>query len=69
LEEWTSAIVRVSARTARIEPVGKLPQGALVEGSCSVTPDWRAIVCAPVESVTDAWIIDHFDPDVHGERR
>ena len=68
-EYSASAIVRVSPRTARSEPVGTFLQGALLEGSCSMTPDRRGIVCAPVESVTDAWIVDHFDPDVHGARR
>jgi hypothetical protein len=64
LEESTAAIVKVSARTSKVEPVGKFPQGALFRGSCSMTPDRRAIVCAPVESATDAWIIDNFDPEV-----
>jgi hypothetical protein len=68
-EDSTSAIVRVSPRTTRSEPVGRFPQGALFEGSCSMTPDRRAIVCAPVESVTDAWIIDHFDPGVQRQGR
>ena len=67
-EESTSAIIRVSPRTARIEPIGKFPRGELFSGSCSLTPDRHAIVCAPVESVTDAWIIDDFDSESQRER-
>ena len=68
-EESKSAIVRVSPRTTKIEPVGSFPRGLLVGGSCSMTPDRQAIVCSLSESVADAWIVDHFDPDAQGERR
>ena len=69
LEESASAIVKVSPRTTKIEPVGSFPQGRLFPDSCSLTPDRQAIVCSLYESVADAWIVDHFDPDVRGERR
>jgi Tol biopolymer transport system component len=70
-EVSTSAIVKVSPRTTTIEPVGSFPRGVFVYDSspCSLTPDRQAIVCSLYEGVTDAWIVDHFDPDVHGERR
>jgi Tol biopolymer transport system component len=68
-EESTSTIVKVSPRTTKIEPVGSFPRGQLLGGSCSLTPDRQAVVCSLYEGVTDAWIVDHFDPDVHGERR
>ncbi len=70
-EESTSAIVKVSPRTTKIEPVGSFPRGVLSSRfgpPCSLTPDRLAIVCALYEGVSDAWIIDHFDPDVHGDR-
>jgi DNA-binding winged helix-turn-helix (wHTH) protein/Tol biopolymer transport system component len=66
--EDAGAIVKVSVRTGRIEAVGKFPQGYLSFSSCSLTPDRQTIVCAPDESVTDAWIVEHFDSDVR-ERR
>ena len=59
----TSALVRVSARTSKVEPVGSFPRGYLTRGSCSLTPDRQAIVCALAEETSDAWIIDNFDPD------
>jgi Tol biopolymer transport system component len=66
-EPSTSAIVKVSPRTTKIEPVGSFPRGQL--DSCGLTPDRQAIVCSLYEGVRDAWIVDHFDPDVQGERR
>ena len=63
-ETSTRAIVRVSPRTSRIEPVGSFPQGSLEYSACSLTPDRQSIVCALTEKYADAWIVDHFDPDV-----
>jgi Tol biopolymer transport system component len=68
-EHPTSQIVKVSPRTTRVEPVGSFPEGTLYAGSCNLAPDRQAIVCSLFESVADAWIVDHFDPDVQGERR
>jgi Tol biopolymer transport system component len=64
-----SSIVKVSPRTTKIESVGSFPRGRLYPESCRLTPDRQAIVCSLNESVADAWILEHFDPDVHGERR
>ena len=66
-EDSSSAIVKVSPRTTKVEPVGRFPRGRIE--SCGLTPDRQAIVCSLYEGVTDAWIVDHFDPDVHGEGR
>lgn len=66
-EPSTSAIVKVSPRTMKIEPVGNFPRGQL--DSCGLSPDRQTIVCSLSERVTDAWIVDHFDQDVDGERR
>ncbi len=68
-EPSMSTIVKVSPQTAKIEPVGSFPRGRLDPESCRLTPDRKAIVCSLYESVADAWIVDHFDPDVHGDRR
>ena len=68
-EDSKSEIVKVSPRTTKIEPVGTFPRGQLFGGSCSLTHDRQATICSLYESVTDAWIVDHFDPDVQGERR
>ena len=67
--ESKSEIVKVSPRTTKIEPVGSFPRGQLFGGSCSLTHDRQATICSLYESVADAWIVDHFDPDEHGERR
>ena len=68
-EDSKSEIVKVSPRTTKIEPVGTFPRGQLFGGSCSLTPDRQATVCSLFEGVTDAWIVDHFDPDIQGQRR
>jgi Tol biopolymer transport system component len=68
-EHSMSTIVRVSPRTTKIEPLGSFPRGHLFAKSCSLTPDRQATVCSLYESVADAWIVDHFDPDTQGERR
>jgi hypothetical protein len=65
----TSALVRVSPRTSEVELIGTFPRGYLTRGSCSLTPDRQAIVCALAEETSDAWIIDDFDPDTHSEQR
>lgn len=68
-EASTSAVVRVSPHTSKIEPVGTFPQGTLGISDCSLTPDRQSIVCALTEKFADAWIVDHFDPDVQVSRR
>ena len=65
----SSGLVRVSQRTASVEPVGSFPTGYLAPGSCSLTPDRSAIICALTEENSDAWIIDDFDPNMHSEKR
>jgi hypothetical protein len=65
----TGALVRVSLRTSRVERIGSFPRGYLRRGSCSLTPDRQAIICALTEESTDAWIIDDFDPEMHSERK
>jgi hypothetical protein len=65
----TNALVRVSPRTSKVEPIGSFPRGYLTRGSCSLTPDRQAIICALTEENSDAWIIDDFDPDMHSEKR
>ena len=65
----TRAIVRVSPRTSTVEPVGSFPQGSLGYSACSLTPDRQSIVCSLTEKIADAWIVDHFDPDVQVSRR
>jgi Tol biopolymer transport system component len=69
-EASTRAIVRLSPRTSKIEPVGSFSQGTVAGVSaCSLTPDRQSIVCALTEEYADAWIVDHFDPDVQVQQR
>jgi len=65
----SSALFRVSPRTSRVELIGSFPRGYLTRGSCSLTPERQAIICALAEDNSDAWIIDDFDPDVRPEKR
>jgi len=55
-------IVRVDAQTGKIEAMARFPEGGLEPAECGQTPDWRALVCSLVESKSDVWIVDHFDP-------
>jgi serine/threonine protein kinase/Tol biopolymer transport system component len=68
-EPSTTAVFRVSPRTAKIEAIGNFPQGTLGESECSLTADRQSIICAVSEKYADAWILDHFDPDVQVPRR
>jgi Tol biopolymer transport system component/tRNA A-37 threonylcarbamoyl transferase component Bud32 len=68
--EWIYAIqpgdgqvVRVSARTGETRTTGQFPAGLRVN-SCDLTPDRDAIVCSLVEPKSDAWIVEHFDPEI-----
>ncbi len=63
-EQGDRQIVRVSSATGTIEPVGTFPIGQIGRDDCDVAPDGRAIVCALIESKSDAWVIDHFDPQI-----
>jgi hypothetical protein len=65
----TNALVRVSPRTSRVEPIGSFPRGSLTLGSCSLTPDRHVIICALIEGNSDAWIIDNFDSDMRSEKQ
>jgi DNA-binding winged helix-turn-helix (wHTH) protein/WD40 repeat protein len=65
----TGALLRVSSRTSRVEVIGSFPRGYLTRGSCSLTPDRQAIICALAEEASDAWIIDDFDPDMHSGKQ
>jgi hypothetical protein len=68
-DEWIYAyatqsrtVVRVSARTAKVEPVGSFPSGALGLYACDVAAGGRDIVCSLNETKPDAWMVEHFDP-------
>ena len=56
-------ILRVSPMTGASEQVGAFPIGKIGD-DCDVTPDGRSIVCALVESKSDAWVIHNFDPKI-----
>jgi len=68
-EHSTSAIVRVSPSTFKIEPVGTFPRGILEDTACSLTPDRQSIVCSLLERDTDAWVVDHFDSEAQSPAR
>ena len=57
-----SELVRVAVRTGTVEAVLRFPPGRL--GRCDLTPDRRALVCSLIESKSDAWLVEHFDPHV-----
>jgi Tol biopolymer transport system component len=57
-----SELVRVAVRTGTVETVARFPPGRLL--SCNLTPDARALVCSLLESKSDAWLVEHFDPQL-----
>ena len=60
--EWGGqTVARVTAATGEMQTIGKFPVGTL-EG-CSVTRDGQAVVCSLRETKSDAWLVEHFDPD------
>jgi hypothetical protein len=52
----------VSPETGKAEVVGRFPVGTLSIWACDLTPDRRAIVCSLEDTMSDVWIVDHFDP-------
>jgi Tol biopolymer transport system component len=68
-EQSTREVVRVSPRSSKIERVGSFPQGSLEDAACSLTPERQSVVCALLERSADAWVIDHFDPEVRPPAR
>jgi hypothetical protein len=63
-----SALVRVSSRTGRTEPIGQIPVGQIPGGlrinSCDLTPDRDVMVCSLIEEKSDAWVMENFDPGI-----
>ena len=68
--EWIYAsdrdrfIVRVSPRTGKTELLGTFPTGLLESQPCTVAADLSVVVCPMTESSYDAWVVEHFDPEV-----
>ena len=69
--EWVYAhqrfgrnVIRVSRRTGTAEIVGSFPVGNLPQASCSLMPDDSAVICGVRESEAEAWIMEHFDPNI-----
>ena len=56
-------IFRVSPSTGKTELLGTLPTGML-EGACTVGVDLSVFICPMTESSFDAWVVEHFDPEV-----
>ena len=46
----------------KVEPVGSFPSGSRGLAACDVGADGRAVVCSLYEVQSDAWLIEHFDP-------
>ena len=59
------AMLRVLADSGKSEPAGTFP-GVTLEGGCDLTPDRRTMICALLERNADAWLVEHFDPQVSG---
>ncbi len=57
-------IFRVSPSTGKTELLGTFPTGLLEGQACTVAADLSVIVCPITESSYDAWVIEHFDPEV-----
>jgi Tol biopolymer transport system component len=56
-------LLRVAVRGGEPKIVAVLPIEKPVQEEI-VSPDGRRIICAVVESVSDVWMVEHFDPDL-----
>jgi hypothetical protein len=55
--------VRVSVATGAIETVGEFPNGYITRFDCDVGRNGTALTCRVEDAVSDAWLIQNFDPD------
>jgi tRNA A-37 threonylcarbamoyl transferase component Bud32/WD40 repeat protein len=66
--EWIYAsgrdrsVFRVSPSTGKTELLGSVPTGSLE--ACTISADASVAVCSATESSFDAWVVEHFDPEV-----
>jgi Tol biopolymer transport system component len=56
-------LLRVSAGSGKVERLGSFPTDRLQQ-PCALTPDRAAIICSLSELKADAWLVDHFDPEI-----
>ena len=67
--EWIYAsgrdrsVFRVSPTSGKTELLGSIPTGS-IEGVCTISADASVAVCPMTESSYDAWVVEHFDPQV-----
>jgi Tol biopolymer transport system component/predicted Ser/Thr protein kinase len=57
----TAALVKVSATTGEVRPVGTFPLGTLTLLGCSVSRDGAVAICSLTDEKSDAWSIENFD--------
>jgi hypothetical protein len=68
--EWIYAsrqdrsVYRVSPSTGKTELLGTVPTGSHEGAACTISADATVAVCPMIESSYDAWVVDHFDPEV-----
>jgi Tol biopolymer transport system component len=62
-ERSDRSVFRVSPSTGKIERLGSVPTGS-IESVCTIPADASMAVCPMIESSYDAWVVEHFDPQV-----
>ena len=69
--EWIYAsgreqsVFRVSPSTGKTELLGSVPTGSIEpEATCTISANASVAVCPMAESSYDAWVVEHFDPQV-----
>jgi hypothetical protein len=73
--EWVYAsgrdrsVFRVSPSTGKTELLGSAPTGSLDSETCTISADASVAVCPMIESSYDAWVVEHFDPEVRAAHR
>jgi hypothetical protein len=65
-ERSDRSVFRVSPSTGKIERLGSVPTGS-IEGVCTISADATVAVCPMTESSYDAWVVEHFDPQVRAQ--
>jgi serine/threonine protein kinase len=64
LDKTPPDILKVNSTTGLTKIIFTLPFGQIQYSDIDITPDGRTIICAVLETNSDVWMIENFDPDI-----
>ena len=56
--------LRVRSGSLHLPGLGTFPTGSLESQPCTIAADLSEVVCPITEASYDAWVVEHFDPEV-----